>query len=293
MPATKDRAVRRALDLDSGEVAYWEYPAQTPNGKSDILVVHGFRGDHHGLELVAQSLPGHRIVSLDLPGFGASAPFSGRRHSVESYAEFVADFAAALALGPDTVIIGHSFGSIIVSHQLAAHPGSFRAAVLINPISEPALKGPKAVASRLAEFYYYLAAKLPEKPGMRLLQHPLIVRVMSIMMAKTKDRQLRRYIHGQHDAYFSAFANRDVVLEAFRASISHDVLEVAPRLELPVLLIAGRKDDLGSVDSQQQLAAQLPDSHLEMIDGVGHLIHYEAPDIAAAMITEFLEGLER
>ena len=47
------------------------------------------------------------------------------------------------------------------------------------------------------------------------------------------------------------------------------------------------------MDSQQQLAAQLPDSHLEMIDGVGHLIHYEAPDIAAAMITEFLEGLER
>jgi pimeloyl-ACP methyl ester carboxylesterase len=112
-------------------------------------------------------------------------------------------------------------------------------------------------------------------------------------MAKTRDRQLRRYIHGQHDAYFSAFANRDVVLEAFRASISHDVLEVAPRLKLPVLLIAGRKDDLGSVDSQQQLAAQLPDSHLEIIDGVGHLIHYEAPDIAAAMISEFLEGLER
>jgi pimeloyl-ACP methyl ester carboxylesterase len=117
------------------------------------------------------------------------------------------------------------------------------------------------------------------------------VRLMSMMMAKTKDRQLRRFIHAQHDAYFSSFANRAVVLESFRASISHDVVEAAPALALPVLLIAGAKDDLGSVTSQRRLAAHIPGSHLEIIDGVGHLIHYEAPETAARMISRFLREL--
>ncbi|EMY33132.1 alpha/beta hydrolase fold protein [Arthrobacter crystallopoietes BAB-32] len=288
MTATKDRAIARTAALETGEVSYWEYPAQEPGAGTDLLFIHGFRGDHHGLELLAAALPGHRIIAPDLPGFGVCAPFASREHSVENYAGFVHDFAAALQLGPDAVLLGHSFGSIIAAHYLAAQPASFAAAVLVNPISEPALKGPRAVASRLAELYYFLGARLPERAGLQLLKHPAIVRVMSMMMAKTRDPQLRRFIHAQHDAYFSAFANRSVVLESFRASISHDVLEAAPALSLPVLLIAGAKDDLGSVASQQNLAAAMPDAQLEIIDGVGHLIHYEAPEAAAGMVSRFL-----
>jgi pimeloyl-ACP methyl ester carboxylesterase len=288
VPATKDRAVARTVSLETGEAAYWEYPAERPGAGTDLLFVHGFRGDHHGLDLLARALPEHRIIAPDLPGFGASPPFQGREHSVESYAAFVGEFAAAVGLGSGAVLLGHSFGSIIASHYLAARPDSFAAAVLVNPISEPALKGPRALASRLAEFYYYLGSRLPERAGLQLLKHPAIVRVMSMMMAKTKDPGLRRYIHGQHAAYFSAFANRAVVLESFRASISHDVVEAAPGLDLPVLLIAGAKDDLGSVSSQRQLAARIPGARLEIIDGVGHLIHYEAPGTAARMISGFL-----
>ena len=33
---------------------------------------------------------------------------------------------AALGLGPDTVLLGHSFGSIVASHYVAAHPGTVR-----------------------------------------------------------------------------------------------------------------------------------------------------------------------
>jgi pimeloyl-ACP methyl ester carboxylesterase len=289
--ATKDRSTAGTVMLETGEASYWEYPARQPGAGADLLFIHGFRGDHHGLDLLARALPEHRIIAPDLPGFGASKPFSDREHSVEGYAGFVQDFAAALGLGPEAVLLGHSFGSIIASHYLAARPGSFAAAVLVNPISEPALKGPRAAASRLAEFYYFLGARLPERPGLALLQHPAIVRLMSMMMAKTKDRQLRRFIHAQHDAYFSSFANRAVVLESFRASISHDVVEAAPALALPVLLIAGAKDDLGSVASQRRLAAHIPGSHLEIIDGVGHLIHYEAPETAARMISRFLREL--
>jgi pimeloyl-ACP methyl ester carboxylesterase len=287
VPSVQERALRHVVGLPHGDVSYWEYPAAAGPGAPTLLMVHGFRGDHHGLELMAAALPGFRVLVPDLPGFGESAPFGQGRHDVAGYVRFVADFAAATGLGPETILLGHSFGSIIAARVVAAAPRTFRALVLVNPISEPALKGPKAVASRLAESYYLLAARLPAPAGLWLLRHPAIVRAMSLMMAKTKDRALRRYIHDQHDRYFSAFASRDVVLEAFQASISDDVGQVASRLDLPVLLIAGVKDDLGSVASQRRLAAMAPQARLEFIEDVGHLIHYEAPEAAAELVAGF------
>ena len=124
---------------------------------------------------------------------------------------------------------------------------------------------------------------------MALLQHPAIVRGMSIFMAKTRDPGLRRWIHGQHRSYFSAFANRNVVLDAFRASISSTVRDSAAGLSMPVLLIAAERDDLGSLAGQQKLAELIPDAELHVLPDVGHLVHYEAPDEAAALMTDFLE----
>ncbi|NKX49720.1 alpha/beta hydrolase [Arthrobacter deserti] len=291
MPPVQERALRHVLSLPHGDVSYWEYPAETGPEAPALLMVHGFRGDHHGLELLAAALPGFRVLAPDLPGFGESAPLRDR-HDVAGYVRFTADFAAAAGLGPDTVLLGHTFGSIIAARLMAGSPEAFRALVLVNPISEPALKGPRAVASRLAEFYYLLAARLPAPAGLWLLRHPVIVRAMSEMMAKTKDPQLRRFIHDQHHRYFSAFAGRDVVLQAFQASISDDVGQVAARLAVPVLLIAGVKDDLGSVASQQRLAAMIPQARLEPIHDLGHLIHYEAPAEAAALVAGFVRELQ-
>jgi pimeloyl-ACP methyl ester carboxylesterase len=290
--AVQERALRHVLDFPHGQASYWEYPAETGPDAPTVLMVHGFRGDHHGLELMARALPGFRVLIPDLPGFGESAPFTQGRHDVAGYVRFVRDFAAAAGLGPQTLLLGHSFGSIIAARVVAAAPPAFRALVLVNPISEPALKGPKAVASRLAESYYLLAAKLPARAGLWLLRQPAIVRAMSLMMAKTKDPALRRFIHDQHDRYFSAFASREVVLEAFQASISDDVGQVAGRLAVPVLLIAGVKDDLGSVASQRRLAGLVPQARLEFIEDVGHLIHYEAPAAAAGLVAGFAEGLD-
>ncbi|MUK03425.1 alpha/beta hydrolase, partial [Vibrio cholerae] len=110
-------------------------------------------------------------------------------------------------------------------------------------------------------------------------------------MAKTKDRNLRRWIHGQHDAYFSSFASRRVVLEAFRASISGTVRDRARELCMPVLLVAAEQDDIGSVASQRDLAALIPNAALDVIPDVGHLIHYEKPREAAELIEDFLKDV--
>lgn len=286
----QERTRHRTLHWGGAEIHYWEYlPAARTQGSRTIVAVHGFRGDHHGLLRVVEELPDQHIIMPDLPGFGVSGALAGIRHDVPGYTSFLEAFLDALELGPDTVLLGHSFGSIVASHFVASRGGRVNPLILVNPIASPALEGPKGVLSKLALGYYVAAARLPEPAGLALLRSRLIVRLMSITMAKTRDKQLRRFVHAQHAAYFSAFANRDMLLESFRASIGGTVREVAPRLGLPVLLVAGAEDDIAPLPTQRQLLELLPDAELSVIGGVGHLIHYETPAEAARSITSFLE----
>lgn len=271
---------------------YWEYG--DPSAATTVVLVHGFRGDHHGLEPVVAELAGLRMIAPDLPGFGASPALAGDRHDIEGYGRWLRAFVSQLAGTGPLVILGHSFGSIIVAAALAepgAPPLNPHAVVLVNPIGAPALAGPRGLLTRLAVFYYWLAARLPQRLGFALLKNRAIVRIMSIAMAKTRDAGLRRWIHDQHRRYFSAFADRAVVLEAFQASVGHDVSEYAAAIDEPTLLIAAEKDDITPVAAERRLATLFPAATLHVIPGVGHLIHYEAPAAAAALITEFLDGL--
>jgi pimeloyl-ACP methyl ester carboxylesterase len=264
---------------------YWDYgdPAQA----TTILMVHGFRGDHHGLEPVVAQLSGVRIISPDLPGFGESEPLHGIRHDIEGYGRWLREFVSTVGPTGRLVILGHSFGSIVVA---AAVAGGLHAdvVVLVNPIAAPALSGPRGILTRLAVFYYWAAARLPERLGFALLRNRLIVRVMSVTMTKTNSRELRRWIHNQHDRYFSAFSDRRVVLEAFTASVSTDVSEFARDIPQRTLLIAAEKDDITPVAAQHRLQALFPDATLRVIPDVGHLIHYEMPAPAADHLRRFL-----
>ncbi|WP_150309142.1 alpha/beta fold hydrolase [Planctomonas psychrotolerans] len=268
---------------------YWEYGEA--NSATTLVVVHGFRGDHHGLEPVIAQLSGFRILSPDLPGFGASSPLTGAAHDIDGYGRWLRGFLDALDLH-DAVLVGHSFGSIVVAAAVADGVPTPRM-VLINPIAAPALSGPRGVLTRFAVFYYWLAAVLPEGAGFALLRNRIIVRGMSLAMVKTRRPALRRWVHEQHDRYFSAFADRRVVLEAFRASVGSDVSEFAPGIDQPTLLVAAERDDITTVAQQQRLRDLFPSAELHVIRGVGHLIHYETPHTAAAHITRFVARGQR
>ena len=276
----------REVSVLGGTTAYWDYgPADAP---VTVVAVHGFRGEHHGLEPVVAYLPGMRIISPDLPGFGDTAPIAGRRHDLSLYAEWLAEFVSRVA--PGAVILGPSFGSIVVAAAVAAGLDTPRV-ILVNPIGAPALEGPRGILTRLAVFYYWAGARLPSGVGTALLRNGAVVRVMSVSMAKTRDPELRRFIHDQHDTYFSRFADRDVLHDAFVASVSHDVREFASRITQPTLLIAAERDDITPIEAERELARLFANAALVEIADVGHLIHYETPAPAAAAIRTFL-GLD-
>lgn len=251
-----------------------------------IIMIHGFRGTHHGMDLIAKRLNGYMVIVPDLPGFGETKPLTNE-HSIENYVKWLNKFIIGLNLSQPPILLGHSFGSIITSHYATEFAGTISKLILVNPIGSPALKGPKAILSRLAMFYYWLGKKLPEPLAMKLLSAKPIVMIMSNTMAKTSDKELRNFIHNQHLTHFSSFTNSQVVAEAFNASVKNTVRDVAHKIKLPTLLIAGDIDDITPINKQHELSRIFPNAQIEVIKGVGHLTHYETPDIVADAIVKF------
>ncbi len=276
---------RHQVVLPCGIVAYRSYGPDAAPPNRTIVMLHGLRGDHHGLEPVVAHLPGFRVLVPDLPGFGESPPLIAGRHDLAGYAAWAREFHSMVA--PGSVLLGHSFGSIVAAAAVADGL-EVAALLLITPIAGSALAGPRQVLTRATVLLHRFAGALPERVGTGLLRSRLFTRVASAAMVKTPDRELRAWIHAEHDRYFGGFADRRVLLEAFGASVSHGVDEFAARIAVPTLVVATELDDITTVDEQRRLAGVFPDARLELVTGTGHLTHYERPDAVAALVERFL-----
>ena len=273
---------RDELVLRGARTACWTYGP--PDAARTVVFLHGLRGDHHGLQPIVAHLDTLRVVVPDLPGFGASPPLPHDAHDVTGYTAWAGELLDAV--GGNPILAGHSFGSILAA--ATATEVRPRALVLVNPIAAAAQRGPRQAMTRLTVGYHQLAAALPERVGVALLRSPIVTRIASAAMTTTPDPALRRWIQAEHGRYFAGFANRRVLLEAFHASISHDVTEFATAVTTPTLLIAAERDDIAPLPAQLALVSRFPDARLVVVPEVGHLAHYEAPAAVAAAIRDFV-----
>jgi len=280
------RAVRHTADIDGNLCVYYEYPSAGDSDKT-LVMIHGYRGNHRGLQAIAAGLSKYRVIVPDLPGFGESQPLR-TTHSIQAYSNWLHMFLGALQLTDKAHLMGHSFGSLVVGFYATQH--SPRSVSLVNPVSSPALEGQRAALTNLTKLYYSLASALPKALGQWLLRSKLAVMVMSAVMAKTKQRTLRRWIHNQHLSNFSDFATVEVATQGYEASISTDLSKLALMISAPVLVVAATLDDITDIESQRKVSKLYSKSTYREIQGVGHLVHYEAPDQAASFITEFLDS---
>lgn len=269
----------------SSGLEYWEY---NPGGAPTLVVIHGYRGTHHGLERIIAHMPEARFIVPDLPGFGQSQPLKDKAHTIENYSDTIAEFMTAKRL-VGSVVIGHSMGSIVAAELARTHPDFMSSLILINPIASHPLKGASGLIVRPSIFYHWLGGKaLPRRVGRQLLDNKTFLLFGSILMAKTRDPALRKIIHANHLTHMREYSSPATLYEAYLGSLSGTVTDRAPHITVPTLLIAGERDDLAPPATQQKLLDALPDAQLVVIDNVGHLIHYEKPAEAAGAIAEFL-----
>lgn len=280
--------VERILGSD---VHVWWY-GPTVSSRTPLVMLHGLRGTHHGLELIAQRFADRPVVIPDLPGFGRSGPMSDSGHDVPGYTRMVDELLRRLG-APDRPVdlLGHSFGSIVAARTAARDSGAIRALVLVNPICGVPGRGMTAALARLTSGFYALAERLPARLGATLLSDKRIVLATSAAMVRTRDPRLRRFVHDSHLRHFSSFHDPALVAETYRASLAENVGDHAGELDLPTLLIAGETDEIAPLTRQRALASRLRGSRLSVIGKVGHLVHYETPGAAANEIRCFLDRL--
>ena len=245
-----------------------------------VLLLHGLFLDNTTWNGLRQTLAAtHRVVTPDLPGFGASEKPHPRRfsYSIESFAEVMADLYAGLELGRAS-LAGHCLGGSVAVTLAARHPELVSELVLVSPLCE---------APRLGT--YGRLGLLPLVGGLVLKQ----VWNRQIFSAFFRDQLCApeaTVSPSTIDAYYDAFdepAARTSAHEALRAL--RDTRQLATRasgLRLPTLVAWGSHDKVASASIGRQLARSIKDSRLELLDA-GHVPQEERPSELGSVMLRF------
>jgi pimeloyl-ACP methyl ester carboxylesterase len=247
-----------------------------------MLLLHGLFLDNSTWNGLRQRLAEtHRVVTPDLPGFGASEKPHPRRfaYAVDSFAEVVADLYAALELGRATVV-GHCLGGAVAITLAARHPELVSELALVCPLSEDPNLGA-----------YGRLGLLPVIGGLVLKQ------LWNRQVFSAFFRQ--QLSHGgiaasAIDAYYEAFdepAARTSAHEALRAL--GDTRQLATRLgglRLPTLVAWGSHDLVAPPDVGRRIARSVSDARFELLDA-GHLPQEERPQELGNVLLRFLDDL--
>ncbi|MCL2085650.1 alpha/beta hydrolase [Candidatus Saccharibacteria bacterium] len=289
----QEKTVKMLDWTKSGDIYYYE-SQDFDTKKPTLLMVHGFRGDHHGLQFVAEEFAEldqgeHNIMLIDLPAYGKSAEFiNARNHVAAHYADFLNAFLQKIEL-ESPIMLAHSFGTTVLSRFLANHSGRVaKKVILLAPIAKrPQLIFGTGVNNAMVDF----VLKLPNKLTHSIASSKFVSDRVSASYSKTKDRRIYKNVtKAEHRKYFGVFSSMEAMMSGLKSSQTDsisDVIADLARADKDYLMILGTRDKLVTIDDARWLKDQLRAQMTEITD-LGHLIHYEAPDEIARRVHEFL-----
>jgi pimeloyl-ACP methyl ester carboxylesterase len=240
-----------------------------------LLLVQGMSANHMAW--------GHRFRSLleeqfetivfDNRGMGLSS----RVAEQFSVAEMAGDTAALLdALEVESAhVMGISMGGMIAQELALAHPERLRSLTIGGSYcggSGSALMDP-------ADFQGLVAAMGAGNQD----------RVFEAMYELNLSPGFRA--EASRFAEFTAMATalpapRETIGLQLQAIFAHDTSARLPALRLPTLVVHGTVDRVLPVANGRLIASLIPDSQLEIYDGVGHMFWWEQPERTAALVRE-------
>jgi pimeloyl-[acyl-carrier protein] methyl ester esterase len=231
--------------------------ADTAGTGPACVLLHGW-GLHGGVwRDTAQALAAHRrVISVDLPGHGRSAPVPG--------AGTLDEFAAAVAgiLPPDCSLIGWSLGGMVALQLAARFPDRIQRLILVATtprfVTDAGWK--HALAPEVLEGF---AARLRADPTGTVRQF-LALQVLGGEDERPTLARLRALLSAAPPPHPAA-------LEAGLAILRDaSLLPLLDRITQPVTLIHGGRDTLIPWTAAEALRARLPQAHLHVLPGAAH-----------------------
>jgi pimeloyl-ACP methyl ester carboxylesterase len=266
------------LDLSDGRLYY--YAAGTRGAGEPVVFLHGFpTSSHLWGDLVPLMPPGHRLVVVDLLGYGRSDRPLEHDVGIRGHASRTVELLDVLGI-KQACLVGHDVGGGIAQLVAVEHPERVSRLCLIDSVG---FDDWPTIAARLARVSAPLTRHLP--PAM------LLSMLRSNILRGYKDHE-----HGGRslDLYLRPFGTpegRDALMSHIGALDAVDTTTVAGSLGVvraPTAIVWGRGDPFLPVSLGQRLQRAIPGATLEIVDDVCHFTPEEAPRNVADVIEELL-----
>lgn len=266
-------------------------------GDSDlpvVVLVHGLGLSTGSWGRVPELLAGgHRVFAYDLRGHSDSEDATGGDYSLAAHAR---DLAAVLhhvvGQGGRAVLVGNSLGGgIILAHARRSGDGRIAGVVFAGSGGSgvtfpglPARRRPVQV-QRLLRAAWLRALRGTALLGKRIRPLEGLANRIIRRAAFTPDDPQGAVDRVRED--FLATRARALARTTL-ASVSHDGVELAPDLGVPVLVLHGDRDPEVPQQEIQRLMAALPQAELVSFPGAGHMLPLTHPDAVADHIARWI-----
>jgi pimeloyl-ACP methyl ester carboxylesterase len=255
-------------------------------GEPPIVFVHGLSGSWtNWLEQLPAFADTHRVLAMDLPGFGHS-PMPREQISIAGYARTLDGLLAARGIDA-AVVVGNSMGGFIGCELAIAYPQRVERLALVSaaglstynePAATRALPALRRTQRVLAGTTAWLAAKsdaVTSRPRLRKEVLRLVAAHPERLPAALAAEQLR----GAGKAGF---------LDALGAVLTYDVRARLPEIACPTLIMWGDRDRLISVRDASAFEELIPNARKVIFEDTGHVAMLERPTQFNALVSEFI-----
>lgn len=272
------------IDVDGNNIHYKD----SGEGKPELLFLHGFLGNLYNWDQITPALEkDYRIVSYDRLGFG----FTKRPEESKDFNPYKQSAAEKRAFSlieqmnmDRPVLVGHSAGGNLALRLAIERPDNFSALILISPAIYS--KNPGGLSRML------IRSGLLDKAGLRIIRK-LPERLDEIVDLTYYDASsVTEEMINNYTAPLNV-DNWDTALwEYTKARGQNPVPKRLDEIELPVLFIHGRNDEIVSVKESIRASAEIRNSVLVILNECGHIAFEEKPAETAEIIKSFLEQLQ-
>lgn len=235
-----------------------------------LILIHGFCETHAIWDGLAEHLAEtFEVFSLDLPGFGQSQlpplPFT-----LKAIAQRLLGWIAQEKIG-QPFVVGHSLGGYVTLAMAELAAEKMSGFCLFHSTPHPDSEEKRINRNRVIEFVKANGvAPFVDTfvPGLFFdKKHPAIPAVDKIARATSREALL---------AYTAAMRDRP------------SSIRVLEKFEKPVLILAGDKDTVISLESVEEYGRRVKNGRLEIIHDAGHMAMFEQPSPVRSILADFL-----
>ena len=274
--------IRDKLTIHGHDLSFFTH------GEGPVLVLlHGMAGSCEAWKRVVPGLArDFTLVVPDLLGHGESAKPLGE-YSISGHANVIRDLLAALGHERAT-LVGQSFGGGVAMQFAYQYPEHCERLVLVSSGGLGREVSPllRALSIPGAEHVFPLFCSPPLRDaGRRVIGW---LGSLGLRPAPAVEETWRSYASlADGDTRRAFFRTLQSVIDAGGQSVcATDRLYLAAHV--PTMILWGSNDPIIPVSHAHATHAAIPDSRLEIFDGVGHFPHCEAPKQFIETLLDFI-----